>query len=361
MLKWISRLLGTDRDAPGEAERMLRAQRHAQDAARGRKVEAARQAKAPKPPPAALGMPAKPAPVQPRPRIQLIQYPVDCDCGTTSPVSLIGLGQRPVAPCTTCGETWTPTAEQLSGFDQAFADVMTSRCEELGIAAPPRDDLIYFRQTGTWPEEHDERSDEIFVDFTGRGKRAKFEATMPVTCGCGRRFRESAIGLHEGSAPVCPACDMATPLTPDAVEQLREDVSEELWGAFDELEQEPDDDEIEFILDNGRYPRKGELREGYPVNVVGEQFYAEAVKRCKVGEPVTLRPEPDNPHDDLAIAVISKHGEQIGYIPRDNFVRKVIHRQGKTCAARIWKKEPMKDGKQDIVLDVVVIDPAADR
>jgi len=32
------------------------------------------------------------------------------------------------------------------------------------------------------------------------------------------------------------------------------------------------------------------------------------------GEPVTLRPEPRNRHDPHAIAVVSPHGVQIGYI-----------------------------------------------
>ncbi len=35
---------------------------------------------------------------------------------------------------------------------------------------------------------------------------------------------------------------------------------------------------------------------------------------CDPGEPVELRPEPKNPHDEHAIAVFSARGFQIGYV-----------------------------------------------
>lgn len=35
---------------------------------------------------------------------------------------------------------------------------------------------------------------------------------------------------------------------------------------------------------------------------------------CDPGEPVDLRPEPKNPHDPRAVAVISARGIQIGYL-----------------------------------------------
>lgn len=38
------------------------------------------------------------------------------------------------------------------------------------------------------------------------------------------------------------------------------------------------------------------------------------VAMCRPGEPVTLKPEPRNPHDPLAIAVLSSRNIQIGYI-----------------------------------------------
>lgn len=35
---------------------------------------------------------------------------------------------------------------------------------------------------------------------------------------------------------------------------------------------------------------------------------------CEPGEPVDLRPEPKNPHDQRAVAVMSARGIQIGYL-----------------------------------------------
>ena len=38
---------------------------------------------------------------------------------------------------------------------------------------------------------------------------------------------------------------------------------------------------------------------------------------CVPGEPVTLRPEPRNPVDASAVAVLNARGGQIGYLPAD--------------------------------------------
>lgn len=61
----------------------------------------------------------------------------------------------------------------------------------------------------------------------------------------------------------------------------------------------------------------------YPAEVVGESF-ANAdgtsrqaiIARIGVGDPIALRPEPDNPHDARAVAVHHRLG-QIGYISRE--------------------------------------------
>lgn len=42
---------------------------------------------------------------------------------------------------------------------------------------------------------------------------------------------------------------------------------------------------------------------------------------CKPGEPVDLRPEPNNPADEHAVAVFSCRGIQLGYIPSERAVR----------------------------------------
>ena len=62
----------------------------------------------------------------------------------------------------------------------------------------------------------------------------------------------------------------------------------------------------------------------YPLSVVGESFrnsdgtsrQAE-IKRCRIGELVTLIRDPTNRHDDKAVMVISARGRQIGFTSRD--------------------------------------------
>jgi hypothetical protein len=39
-------------------------------------------------------------------------------------------------------------------------------------------------------------------------------------------------------------------------------------------------------------------------------------RRLRVGQPLLLVREPDNPHDELAIAVLTGDGHKLGYIPR---------------------------------------------
>ncbi len=41
------------------------------------------------------------------------------------------------------------------------------------------------------------------------------------------------------------------------------------------------------------------------------------IARCRLGEPLVLEHEPDNPHDINAIKVLRRTGEQIGYLTRE--------------------------------------------
>lgn len=45
---------------------------------------------------------------------------------------------------------------------------------------------------------------------------------------------------------------------------------------------------------------------------------------CLPGEPVELRPEPDNPADEAAIAAYSARGVQLGYLSADKTA--IVHR-----------------------------------
>jgi hypothetical protein len=63
--------------------------------------------------------------------------------------------------------------------------------------------------------------------------------------------------------------------------------------------------------------------------VAGVSFYQEALERCSPGEAVRFVHEPDNPHDPLAIRIVSIHGETVGYVPRATWVHHVVHQLGR--------------------------------
>ncbi|WP_390902715.1 HIRAN domain-containing protein [Sphingomonas oryzagri] len=69
--------------------------------------------------------------------------------------------------------------------------------------------------------------------------------------------------------------------------------------------------------------------------VAGVSHYQEALSRCSAGERVLFVHEPDNPHDEMALRVISAAQETIGYVPRANWLHRLIHEQGRGIAATI--------------------------
>ena len=69
--------------------------------------------------------------------------------------------------------------------------------------------------------------------------------------------------------------------------------------------------------------------------IAGVSFYQEAVERCSAGEPVRFVHEPDNPHDHMAIRVVSQIGETIGYLPRDSQLHRAVHEYGRGLSAAI--------------------------
>ena len=52
------------------------------------------------------------------------------------------------------------------------------------------------------------------------------------------------------------------------------------------------------------------------VTLHGTHFRQEVLSTIVEGQPVELVPEPDNPHDPYAVAVVDSSGRQLGYIPR---------------------------------------------
>ena len=90
----------------------------------------------------------------------------------------------------------------------------------------------------------------------------------------------------------------------------------------------------------------------YQLGVVGEANYQPAIRRCSVGQCVHIVHEPDNPYDDLALAVVTESGDTIGYVPRDCWLQGALHDEGKGCDATIKSIGSGDSGKLGVVLDV---------
>jgi len=102
-------------------------------------------------------------------------------------------------------------------------------------------------------------------------------------------------------------------------------------------------------------PQAGEAPprpKAYPVGVVGERNYQQAIRRCREGEPVTLIREPSNPFDGRAIAVVCARGRTIGYIPKDSFIQRAVWDDGKGCQATIRSVGSGEAKLLGVVLDV---------
>ena len=72
--------------------------------------------------------------------------------------------------------------------------------------------------------------------------------------------------------------------------------------------------------------------------IVGSQYRTGArvaIAALRTGEVLTLRREPDNPHDRNAVAVHAADGTKLGYVPRVDAgaVAKVLDRE-LTCSCR---------------------------
>lgn len=91
-------------------------------------------------------------------------------------------------------------------------------------------------------------------------------------------------------------------------------------------EPEKDDDDQPVTL--SPLPERPGALEAFPCAVVGESHRnrdgssrQEIIRQfVTVGQPVTLRREPDNPHDRNAVAVLCS-GQQVGYLSRDMAAR----------------------------------------
>ena len=70
--------------------------------------------------------------------------------------------------------------------------------------------------------------------------------------------------------------------------------------------------------------------------------------------PIELLREPANPFDTGAIVAAMPGGATIGYVPRDSFLRRAVHEEGKGTIARVALLQPGKRGFVEVVLEVAL-------
>ena len=89
----------------------------------------------------------------------------------------------------------------------------------------------------------------------------------------------------------------------------------------------------------------------YPVGIVGEVNYQDAIERTHEGEPARILKEPNNPYDPKALRVENTDGDTIGYIPKAHWLRDAIFEDGRGVAASI---KSVKGSPLGVVIDVTL-------
>ncbi len=92
------------------------------------------------------------------------------------------------------------------------------------------------------------------------------------------------------------------------------------------------------------------------VRLVGVSHYQDALERCAAGEAVRFVHEPDNPHDETALRVVSVHGETIGYAPRGSWLHRMIHEHGRGVSGVIDSIGYSRSCLLGVRLSVVICD-----
>ncbi len=99
----------------------------------------------------------------------------------------------------------------------------------------------------------------------------------------------------------------------------------------------------------------------YPLGLVGESNYQLHIQLCRAGDAVSILHETGNPHDDLALCAVSRHGNVLGYVPRSSWLRRAIHDEGRGVSARIKSIAGGKGAELGVVLDVALCEGPVGR
>lgn len=95
--------------------------------------------------------------------------------------------------------------------------------------------------------------------------------------------------------------------------------------------------------------------------VAGFQYHdgLAVVRRLRPGQKLQLVPEPANRHDPYAVAIITRRGHMLGYVPRTE--NRAIHRllsQGEQIVCRITAVRPDAAPWQMVEVEVCWVDRA---
>ncbi|PZQ21267.1 MAG: hypothetical protein DI569_12630 [Sphingopyxis macrogoltabida] len=71
------------------------------------------------------------------------------------------------------------------------------------------------------------------------------------------------------------------------------------------------------------------------LRLAGVSHHQQALADTCIGEAVRFFHEPDNPYDCMAIRVENSGGQTLGYVPRNNWLRTVVHEKGRGVAGVI--------------------------
>ena len=90
----------------------------------------------------------------------------------------------------------------------------------------------------------------------------------------------------------------------------------------------------------------------YPVGLVGEQRFQEAIGTCREADGVSIVHEIGNPFDEHALVAVTAAGSRIGYVPRDNWLRGATFEQGLGNKATIKSITSGAEGNMEVILNV---------
>ncbi len=101
-------------------------------------------------------------------------------------------------------------------------------------------------------------------------------------------------------------------------------------------------------------PRRVLLAEFF---IAGFQYHEgmkpDVFRTLKESEALVLRREPNNPHDPLAIAIFTKEGRQIGYVPRTcNYSPALIADQDVRLCAEIAEIDPKAEPWERVLVSL---------